>query len=81
MIKFKAERDGKPLYGFGLSHQNLALLRAGRPIHVHLEQMGGEGSVFIFAGATEQDMANDLAELGLVNPETKILDQTQDHES
>lgn len=80
MIKFRADRDGEPLYGFGLSDKNLELLRKGKPIHVQLGPMGGVGSVFIFSGPTEQDMADDLQAMGLITPETKVLDQTQNHE-
>lgn len=57
-------------YAFGLSKRNIQLLKQGRPINVDLAPMGGTGSVMIFYGKTEQDMARDLAEF--VGPETKV---------
>lgn len=56
MIKFRAQG----MYGFGLSFENLDRLRAGEPINIDLAEMGGSGTVLIFAGTTEAEMAHQL---------------------
>ncbi len=61
MIKFIGTRDGKCIYGFGLSRANCDKLLAGKPIFVDLDVMGGtdplpkhRGTVLIFAGEDDQ---------------------------
>jgi len=55
MIKAKTtDRDGYPVFIFGLSDGNLELLRQGRPIAVDLRELGARGSVVIMWGATEE---------------------------
>ena len=63
MIKFVGGPNENPLIGFGLSFANLDRLKAGEPIKVDLEQMGLQGTVLIFAGVTEQEMARQLQDL------------------
>ena len=60
MIKFRATKDDKPLFGFGLSEWNLERLREGKPILVNLEVLGGEGHVLIFYGRTEGEMETEI---------------------
>lgn len=71
MIKFKADGDGGPLYGFGLSEENLRRLRDGKPILINLAELGMEGRAVIFYGRTETDMVRDLKAAGYVTPETE----------
>lgn len=66
MIRFAADRDGKPIFGFGLSEGNLRLLREKKPIIVDLEEMGGQGEVVIFWGETETQMQEELQAAGLL---------------
>jgi len=62
MVKFKGEtKDGRPVYGLGLSHENLARLKKGQPIKCSLEDMGGVGDIFIFAGKDEAEMVRNLS--------------------
>lgn len=80
MIKFAGTRDGKPLYGFGLSERNLELLKQDMPIAVDLDQMGGHGTVVIMYGKTETELYAMMTEMGLVKPGTQINEQKQIHE-
>lgn len=71
MLKFKAETaNRKPLYGFGLSQENVKRLKSGKPIVIDLAEMGGDGEVMIFYGRTEQEMQRGLADL--INEKTDI---------
>lgn len=73
MIKVKTTRgDGAPLYILGLSAENIALLKNGKPIHVDLAKMGGPlaGSVVIFAGETEEAMFAELNSGGHIDSST-----------
>jgi hypothetical protein len=73
MVKFTYQDEATPdilNYAFGLSEGNIELLKEGRPIKVDLAAMGGTGTVLIFYGRTEQNMARDLAEL--IGPETRV---------
>lgn len=63
MIKGKGtDKDGRPVYVFGLSHKNLEMLKAGNPIPIKLEQLGGVGEVLIYAGVDEATMERELRE-------------------
>lgn len=63
MIKFKAGT----LIGFGLSEENVKLLKKDRPIKVDLTTLGLSGNevkdILIFYGKTERDMERDMADL------------------
>ena len=63
MIKFVANKDAAdgPLVGLGLSRNNIALLKEGRPIVVNLADLGlAPGKVMIFYGKTESAMAKTM---------------------
>lgn len=67
MIKALAhDTNGKPLYIFGLSDENVERLKKGIPIRVDLAEFESEGTVVIFHGKTEQQMAEDFKRVGLV---------------
>ncbi|MCK5644858.1 MAG: hypothetical protein KAJ19_28925 [Gammaproteobacteria bacterium] len=71
MIKMGATgEDGRNIACFGLSYANLERLKGGEPIVVELEQLGGSGTVYIFAGATERMMYDELRNLGIVTDDT-----------
>ncbi len=63
MIKFTATTPGhqRKLLGIGLSHENLARLKDGKPIKFKGEPLGIPGHDFlIFSGETEESMAKEL---------------------
>lgn len=75
MIKFLADRDGRPMLGLGLSRGNCERLLQGKPIFIDLKVMMFEcadkhdmnnATIFIFGGETEEQMQRDLA--GMVGP-------------
>lgn len=66
--------DG-PMYVFGLSHENLSRLKAGRPITFSMRERGADvdGRVIIVAGRTEEAIAAEFAEM--IGEETTIIDR------
>ena len=61
MIKFRSmHKDGTPVYGFGLSAENIKRLKQGKPIAFSLHELGTEGHILIYYGATEQSMTQEL---------------------
>jgi hypothetical protein len=55
----------------GLSHENLARLKAGKPIDIDGDELGlGATRIVIFAGETEQSMMAQVQEL--IGPGTKV---------
>ena len=71
MMKAKATLvGGRPLYMFGLTDLNLQRLREGKPIVVHLEEMGGVGELIITFGQTEDDLAREWADF--IGPNTQV---------
>lgn len=50
---------GKPSLGMGLSEENIARLKAGKPIHVHDEKFF-DGDIIISYGKTEEIIVEDL---------------------
>jgi hypothetical protein len=73
MIKFLAERDGRPMIGLGLSRGNCEKLLAGKPIFIDLKVMLmnvaelpdlNEATILIFGGETEESMQAELKQAG-----------------
>jgi len=69
MIKFLADKDGRPVIGLGLSRGNCARLLAGKPIFIDLKAMMkdihpepqiNDATIFIFGGETEETMQAEL---------------------
>ena len=69
MIKFLANRNGRPMIGLGLSKGNCKKLLEGKPIFIDLKVMMmdmnpppdlNEATIFIFGGKDEASMAADL---------------------
>jgi len=71
MLKFSGRKnDGGRIVGLGLSDGNLQRLREGKPILFNLATLGlMDCDVLIFWGATEELMAEQMAQL--VGPDTK----------
>lgn len=68
MIKARA---GK-LVVLGLSHRNLDLMRAGRPMDFSLDALGLDMKFFIFASETEATARAEMQEL--IGPDTVIIE-------
>lgn len=62
MIRASAvDDDGRPIYIFGLSRENINRLMEDRPIMVDLQQeFGSGGIVIIIGGETEEAIALEL---------------------
>lgn len=71
MIKFIGKKDGKKVYGFGLSEENIELLKKGRPISISNPDFA-DFDVLIFYGETEESMAKDLKEIGALDERLDI---------
>jgi hypothetical protein len=67
MLKGKGTRDGREVLLFGLSFENLKRLREDKPITIWREEMGIPFDIVIFAGETEETMAEAVA-----NPDTVL---------
>jgi hypothetical protein len=73
MIKFTAEmKNGRTLIGLGLTAGNLRHMKAGRPLHVNLEEMNlaWKGEIIVIYGETEDELQEELKDF--ITPETKI---------
>lgn len=75
MLKMAAggTKDGKPrhLVVLGLSHINLARLKAGQAIAVDGVEVGLPSTeIMIFAGETEQSMVREVE--ALIGPQTRV---------
>jgi hypothetical protein len=70
VLKAKAQdRQGNPVFIFGLSDENIARLRQGKPILIDMKEMGSVGKVLIYSGATEEQMEAEMKKY-LVVPES-----------
>jgi hypothetical protein len=72
MLKFLAEKDGRPMLGLGLSRGNCKKLLDGKPIFIDLKVMMAdvspvpdlsEATVLIFGGENEATMQQELSAL------------------
>ena len=73
MIKLKIRNDNDEVaYVFGLSKGNIELLQQGRAIKFDMAQIGGEGTMVILYGETEQAIVEDLKKHGVVIPTADI---------
>lgn len=73
MIKFTAgTQNGRTLIGIGISAENVARLKQGKPIHVSLEELNlpWKADVMLMYGDTEQVMAETLKEF--IGPQTVV---------
>ena len=67
MIKFAGkDKAGKPMFGFGLSEENIERLKDGQPIVVNMANVGRPemGTVIICYGTTEKELLKTLTPLG-----------------
>lgn len=71
MIRFALETDDGPVFGLGISEENVRRLKAGQPIRVSLDEMGGDGVAMIFYGETERDLVDMIADG--IGPDTDII--------
>lgn len=68
MIKFLVDgKNGAKLVGLGLSQGNIDRLKEGKPIYLHLDELGIEGiDVLIHYGETEDKIIEDFKGKGLI---------------
>lgn len=73
MIKATARGNGRTLVLLGITDQNIARLREGRPIHIHGEEMGiGPLDICIITGKDEADLVKTLKPM--IGDETAMRD-------
>lgn len=72
MIKAKITgKDGRPIYLFGLSEENVRRMRQKMPVLVDLALLGGPNvQVAITWGETEEEVLKDLEAAGFKLPRT-----------
>jgi len=70
LIAHAKTHDNEKLLILGLSAENRARLRSGRPIDLRLNTDAGPMTIVIFAGETEDEMQGEL--FGLTHRQTKI---------
>ena len=67
MIKALATRGKRKIVMLGLSRRNCELLLAGKPIHIHLSELGVTGpEVVLCAGETEEAIVEEFQALGML---------------
>lgn len=71
MIKFKADKGGKKVYGFGLTDENIKLLKKGRPIYIDDPDFA-DYVVIIMYGKTEQKMVEELKKADILDKRLTI---------
>lgn len=73
MIKFAVKGDrGRRVVGLGLSRENVKRLKAGDPIHIHLNDLGFPNmECLIFYGETEEKMFETYKDL--IGPDTQVV--------
>ena len=75
MVKASFTSEGKPFLLMGLTAGNLQRLQNGQPIRVRLEDFGVAltGELMIFFGETEKKIETDFRQMGLIGPDTTII--------
>ena len=67
MIKFSSvEENGRRRIYLGLSTENIKRLEEGKPILFAADELGFDGEIVIFTGATEERMKADLKNAGVL---------------
>lgn len=67
MIKWAGkDKDGKPIFGFGLSEENIKRLKDDQPIVIKMAEVNRPelGTIYIIYGDTEQEILKALTPLG-----------------
>lgn len=73
MIKFTASGpSGRTLIGLGLSARNIERMKAGKLIHLNLEELNlhWKADIMLLYGETEQEIATELKEF--IGPDTIV---------
>ena len=60
MVKASMLNGERTVFVLGLTARNIALLKQGKPIPVHLAELGGQGEVLLMYGETEKDITDEL---------------------
>lgn len=80
MIKFKAmSKNGRTLLGFGITENNIRLLKEGHPIKMNMMDLGLKGlDVTIFYGGTDKEMIKTVEDnVGVKLTLTEIVKETE----
>jgi hypothetical protein len=75
MIIARATREGREVLILGLSHQNLARIMAGQPLHIHKSVHPGvpDGwEIVLISGETEEAMQKMFVDAGCIGPQTSV---------
>lgn len=84
MIKFTASKvNGGTLIGFGLTPENIWLLKAGKPIHVFMAEVlpNSKDEILIFYVQSVDKIKADFLKAGLISKETKVEDKIGNKEA
>ena len=82
MIKFTASnKNGRRTVGLGLTEGNWRNLCAGKPIHIHLEELGLSYPVeiLIMGSQTDETLIQSLRDEGIELPESLEWRGSKDH--
>lgn len=77
MIKLALiKSDGRKLLGFGITEQNVILLKDGKPIYTSLDELTiPDTDIVIFYATTEDKMVEFFKKAGFIKDESEIKDQ------
>jgi hypothetical protein len=81
MIKFKAmAKNGRTLLGFGITDNNIRLLKEGHPIKMNMMDLGLKGlDVTIFYGGNDKEMIKTVEDnVGIKLTEMKEVKESED---
>lgn len=76
MIQAGGVFNGRPTILIGLTRRNLEALTAGRPITFDATPVGFTGTVVVVVGETNEDIAGQMRQAGLITDETNMVDRT-----
>lgn len=77
MVRCQATgKDGRPVFVFGLTRENITRLTNGEPIKLDLDAFGLTGpplTIYLTFGETEEAIARELSEF--IGPQTQVQDR------
>lgn len=62
------QQGNAPLYVVGLSPEDLPRLQTGSPLLIHLEELGGQGTLMVLSSDNPAQLRAELAGYGLAPP-------------
>jgi len=77
MIKFTARAaNGRQIAGFGITEKNVEQLKKGYPIMIWGHDIGVPFDIMIYYGETEQILADQLRDAGMIDPNKTVIHDT-----